>query len=326
MLNRAICSLLCGVVWMLIVPTAAWPGSLFRWPQSNGSYFPFFGFNFSGFELFGPHNPVVSQSIAFPCETGAPTCTYYFTLPSGVSSIAIELWGGGGGGGRGGGASNNKNWGGGGGGGGGLGGYGYKTVQVDASMERLSIQVGSGGVGAGILGDGRGGAGQPSFVQKFPEKNVAYVNGGCGGYPGVTGKPSNKGGDGGSGCDGSGSGGNGAMDAGGGGGGGRGLSDRHGGNGGAVAAQYKRGGGGTGSANDAPWAWGPGIKDCNGNGGDGGAGGINGSNGHSASPGSCGGGGGGGGGAGSPAYRSGDNGTGGGLGGKGGAGMVIIYY
>src|SRR6185369_5638687 len=97
--------------------------------------------------------------------------TYTFTVPTGVTQLTIEAWGGGGGGGGEGsqfGAA---------GGGGGAGGYAKGVVSV-TPLQRYNIQVGA--VGAHGAPDQVGGTGGPTIFGM----NLFRCVGGTGGQPG----------------------------------------------------------------------------------------------------------------------------------------------
>lgn len=97
-----------------------------------------------------------------------------FTVPSGVSSITVKVWGGGGGGGAGGSAAA--------GGAGGGGGYVNATIPVTAG-ETLNLYVGGGG-GAGTrntAGGGGGGGGYSSVYRSTTPLVIAAGGGGGGG-------------------------------------------------------------------------------------------------------------------------------------------------
>ena len=89
-------------------------------------------------------------------EPAVATQTFYstavdttFTVPAGVTSIVVKVWGAGGGGG---GADNGN------GGAGGGGGYAYAVISVTPG-EVLDIVIGGGGTGGVVSGSGNGGAG-----------------------------------------------------------------------------------------------------------------------------------------------------------------------
>ena len=98
-----------------------------------------------------------------------------FPVPSGVTSVVVEMWGGGGGGGGGGSASV--------GGAGGGGGYVQATI-VTTPLETLTVRVGGGG-GAGTgrsdSGDGGGGGGHSEIERTGTSLLIAPGGGGGGG-------------------------------------------------------------------------------------------------------------------------------------------------
>jgi hypothetical protein len=84
----------------------------------------------------GTWRQLAAASAAHGVQAFSATGT--FTVPAGVTSVIVELWGGGGGGGRG--QNNGK------GGGGGGGGYGRAVVMVTPNAS-IAVTVGSGGLG-----------------------------------------------------------------------------------------------------------------------------------------------------------------------------------
>lgn len=165
-----------------------------------------------------------------------------FTVPTGVSSITVKMWGAGGGGGAGGGAATSQSTSGGNGGG---AGYATGTVSVTAG-EVLYIDVGSSGAAGGTTHNAGNGGGYSALRRSDGTKLIvaagggggggAYgttVNGGAGGSGGTTGNAGAK-----------------ATTGGGGGGGATGAAAGNGGtagtNGtaGSVGAQYGGGNGG----------------------------------------------------------------------------------
>jgi intein/homing endonuclease len=220
-------------------------------------------------------NLTVSNTYYAPKAYYTSPGTYSYTVPQGVTSIVVKLWGGGGG--AGGGDTANRN-----GGNGGGGAYAYKVISVTPG-ETLTVTVGGGGGGGA--------------------SDVAGSGGGAGGYNGGA-----AGGNaGGSGTSGAGGGGGGrstiargatilAVAAGGGGGGGAGYNSNGGAGGGggqngSSAAGAGGVAGGSGSSNGTPG----GTSSADGGGGGGGGAGVNGGTGGGFGSGDGGGGGGGGG-------------------------------
>ncbi|KFF07609.1 beta strand repeat-containing protein, partial [Flavobacterium reichenbachii] len=113
--------------------------------------------------------------IIFPTLTFGQTFTdnavgtRTWTVPNGVTSITVEIWGGGG---AGGGSQN----GGRGGSGGGGGGYSTKLINVIPGQV-ISYTIGSGGTG----GTGTGGNGNPSTLSHTQSSTTMSVGGGIGG-------------------------------------------------------------------------------------------------------------------------------------------------
>ncbi len=122
------------------------------------------------------------------------TQTYYspgdttYTVPAGVTSLTVKVWGAGGGSG----AGNNQS---GRGGAGGGGGY-VKSVLAVTPSENLTVRIGSGGAGAG--GNRRGGDGG-GYSAVLRNSTFLLQAGGGGGGGGAEGTSSGYGGDGGAG-------------------------------------------------------------------------------------------------------------------------------
>jgi hypothetical protein len=113
-------------------------------------------------------------SVAVNAQSQTFTSSQTFTVPSGITSLTVQCWGGGGAGGRGG--TSNKN-----GGGGGAGGqFAAKTISV-SSGQVYQVVVGTGGV----ISATNGGAGGDSYFGG----NLVLAKGGRGGsvYTGTSG-------------------------------------------------------------------------------------------------------------------------------------------
>ena len=188
--------------------------------------------------------------------TQYPPTTGNFTVPSGVSSITIECWGGGGGGG--GSFGSNSNTTGSAGGGGGGGAYSKKTISVLAG-QIYTITIGAGGT-AGAAGANAGGTGGSTIVTGTGGTVTASGGAGGSGAPINTGAAAGVGGAIGTGYDAVYKGGNGSAGAsdgvnetGGGGGGGAGNANAGGNASTSVDVASTGGTGGTGSPNTAPY-------------------------------------------------------------------------
>lgn len=182
-----------------------------------------------------------AQDVTFSGSSCGGPASGVWTVPCGVTSITVQLYGGGGGGGGRGGGSNGGfyNTRGGGGGGGG----GYTTISLNvAPNSTFTYSAGAGGCGGGggddgDDGDDGGGGGSSSF--SGTDAGGAAVNASAGGGGGGGGGDGRGGSAGSGGGGGSGSSGTGSPGIGGSGG--------NGGAGGAGAGPYGAGGGGGGS-------------------------------------------------------------------------------
>lgn len=167
-----------------------------------------------------------------------------WTVPAGVASIKVEVWGGGGGGGGANGGWNTTR----GGGGGGGGAYNVATFSVTPG-HTFNITIGNGGTpGLGGFSPADGGQGGTTTVSGI-DGNVSAT----GGNGGITGVGSN--GSGGTGATGAHNGGNGGTSTGNGAGGGGGAGNNGNGTDGDNAAT---GAGGAGNPNSAPYIGGTG--------------------------------------------------------------------
>jgi YD repeat-containing protein len=114
---------------------------------------------------YGAGNGADGEVLITPSSGSAATYasagTYTYTVPSGATTLTVQLWGGGGGGGRGytNGGTYNGNYGEAGGGGGGGGAYVKTTAIPVTSGETLSVTVGAGGTSGANGGCGYTGSG-----------------------------------------------------------------------------------------------------------------------------------------------------------------------
>ncbi|WP_310380115.1 GEVED domain-containing protein [Flavobacterium sp.] len=111
----------------------------------------------------------LSQS---PFTDSSNNGTETFTVPTGVTSVTVQIWGGGGGGG----GSTTSGSGGSGGGG---GGYTTKTFSVTAG-ENITYTIGTGGI-AGTSGGVIGGTGVTTTLNHIPSTTILTGTGGTGG-------------------------------------------------------------------------------------------------------------------------------------------------